>query len=155
MPDHKHPPGPPMALVNMRQGVHHVIAFGHNDACRHQATIDVSKYPDDVEVRGSSVVSNAASTVGAGVGSTCGPTGQRNRRGRPGCGTIETMARWSVDLIRMRMKRLGTVVAANDADPIKKRWRFFVALGHAFHLTWPVYQMRQPAASIPCRPAGV
>jgi hypothetical protein len=25
-------------------------AFCHNDACRHQAAIDVSKYPDDVEV---------------------------------------------------------------------------------------------------------
>ena len=48
------------------------------------------------------------------------------------------MPRWSVDLIRKRLKRLGTVVAANEADAIKKRWRFFVALGHAFQLTWPV-----------------
>ena len=42
------------------------------------------------------------------------------------------MPRWSVDLIRKRLKRLGTVMAANEADAIKKRWRFFVALGHAF-----------------------
>ena len=42
----KHPPGPPMDLANMRaQGVHHLIAFCHNDACRHQAVIDVSSYP--------------------------------------------------------------------------------------------------------------
>jgi hypothetical protein len=34
----KHPPGPPMDLANMRaQGVHHLIAFCLNDACRHQA----------------------------------------------------------------------------------------------------------------------
>jgi hypothetical protein len=26
-----------------RQGVHHLIAFCHNDACRHQALIDVSE----------------------------------------------------------------------------------------------------------------
>jgi hypothetical protein len=33
-----------------RIGVHHLIGFGLNDACRHPALIDVSKYPDDVEV---------------------------------------------------------------------------------------------------------
>jgi hypothetical protein len=48
----KHPPGPPMTLANMRrQGVHHLIAYCLNDSCRHQAIIDVSRYPDDVEVR--------------------------------------------------------------------------------------------------------
>jgi hypothetical protein len=32
----KHPPGPPMTPANMReQGVHHLIAVSHNDACRH------------------------------------------------------------------------------------------------------------------------
>jgi len=37
-----------MTLGNMReQGVHHLIAFCLNDACRHQALIDVSKYPGD------------------------------------------------------------------------------------------------------------
>jgi hypothetical protein len=47
----KHPPGPLMTLGNMRrQGVHHLIAFCLNDTCRHQALIDVSSYPDEVEV---------------------------------------------------------------------------------------------------------
>jgi hypothetical protein len=33
-------------------GVHHLIAFCLNDACRHQAIIDVSSYPaDNTEVR--------------------------------------------------------------------------------------------------------
>jgi hypothetical protein len=30
--------------------VHHLIAFCLHDACRHQALIDVSSYPGDVEV---------------------------------------------------------------------------------------------------------
>ena len=47
----KHPPGPPMTLGNMRrQGVRHLIAHCLNDACRHHALIDVSKYPADTEV---------------------------------------------------------------------------------------------------------
>ena len=47
----KHPPGPPLDLANMReQDVNHLIAFCHNDACRHQALIDVSKYPGDTLV---------------------------------------------------------------------------------------------------------
>ena len=47
----KHPPGPPMTLANMRrQGVHHLIAYCLNDSCRHQAVIDVSKYPGDTPV---------------------------------------------------------------------------------------------------------
>ena len=47
----KHPPGPPMDLANMRrQGVRNLVAHCLNDACRHQALIDVSKYADDVEV---------------------------------------------------------------------------------------------------------
>jgi hypothetical protein len=51
----KHPLGPPMTLGDMRrQGVRHLIAFCHNDACRHQAIIDVSSYPDDIEVPRSS-----------------------------------------------------------------------------------------------------
>jgi hypothetical protein len=45
------PPGPPMTLGNMRElGVHYLIGFCHNDACRHQALIDVSDCPDQVEV---------------------------------------------------------------------------------------------------------
>ena len=47
----KHPPGPPMTLANMyEQGVHHLIAFCLNDACRHHALIDVSSYPPDTPV---------------------------------------------------------------------------------------------------------
>jgi len=32
-------------------GVQHLIAYCVRDACRHQGLIDVSMYPDDVEVR--------------------------------------------------------------------------------------------------------
>ena len=47
----KHLPGPPMDLANMRQnGVRRLIAYCLNDACRHTALIDVSGYPDAVEV---------------------------------------------------------------------------------------------------------
>jgi hypothetical protein len=47
----EHPPGPPMTLGNMRElGVRNLIAYCHNDACRHQALVDVSAYADDVEV---------------------------------------------------------------------------------------------------------
>jgi len=45
------PPGSPMTLGNMRQlGVHHLLTTCLSDACRHQGLIDVSKYPDDIEV---------------------------------------------------------------------------------------------------------
>ena len=44
-----HPPGPPMDLANMfAQGIRHLIAYCHNDACRHQGSIDVSSYPPDL-----------------------------------------------------------------------------------------------------------
>ena len=47
----KHPPGPPMTLGNMReQGVRRLIAFCLNDACHHQALIDVLTYPGDTPV---------------------------------------------------------------------------------------------------------
>jgi hypothetical protein len=40
-----------MDLADMReQSVTHLVAFCHNDACRHQALIDVSKYPGDTSV---------------------------------------------------------------------------------------------------------
>jgi hypothetical protein len=40
-----------MTLGNMRElGVRHLIGYCLNDACRHQALIDVSEYPGDVEV---------------------------------------------------------------------------------------------------------
>jgi hypothetical protein len=71
----KHPAGPPMTLGNMRAlGVHRPIAFCHNNACRHQALVDVSHYPDDVEVplfrrRGSAAISER-------VMLTCGRIGK-------------------------------------------------------------------------------
>ena len=44
-------PGPPMTLGNMRElGVQRLIASCLNDACRHVALIDVSKYPAETEV---------------------------------------------------------------------------------------------------------
>jgi hypothetical protein len=47
----KHPAGPPITLGNMRQlGVQNLVASCLNDACRHVALIDVSKYPEDTEV---------------------------------------------------------------------------------------------------------
>jgi hypothetical protein len=40
-----------MTLANMyEQGVRNLIAYRHNDACRHQAVIDVSNYPADIPV---------------------------------------------------------------------------------------------------------
>ena len=50
-PKSKQPHGPPMTLGNMRElGVQHLMAFCHNNGCRHQARIDVSKCPDETEV---------------------------------------------------------------------------------------------------------
>ena len=34
----------------MEQGVHHLIAYCLNNACRHQAVIDVSSYPPETPV---------------------------------------------------------------------------------------------------------
>ena len=46
----KRPPGEPMTLCNVRHlGVQRLVATCLNDAS-HQGLIDVSKYPDDVEV---------------------------------------------------------------------------------------------------------
>jgi hypothetical protein len=40
-----------MTLGNMRDlGVHHLIGYCHNDACRHKALIEVSNYPAETEV---------------------------------------------------------------------------------------------------------
>jgi hypothetical protein len=40
-----------MTLGNMRElGVQNLVAFCLNDACRHQALIDVSSYPAETEV---------------------------------------------------------------------------------------------------------
>jgi hypothetical protein len=47
----KHPPGEPMTLGNMRAlGVRRLIASCLNDACRHEALIDVGSYAADTEV---------------------------------------------------------------------------------------------------------
>jgi hypothetical protein len=44
-------PREPMTLGNMRQlGVQRLVAYCLNPSCRHEGLIDVSKYPDDVEV---------------------------------------------------------------------------------------------------------
>jgi hypothetical protein len=42
---------PPMTLGNMRHlGVQRLIASSLNPSCRHEALIDVSKYPEETEV---------------------------------------------------------------------------------------------------------
>ena len=47
----KQPAGPPMTFGNMRRlGVQRLVAYCLRDACRHKGLIDVSKFPDDVEV---------------------------------------------------------------------------------------------------------
>jgi hypothetical protein len=47
----KQPSGPPMTLGNMRElGVQRLLASCLNEDCRHQALIDVSKYPAETEV---------------------------------------------------------------------------------------------------------
>ena len=40
-------------------GVQRLVATWLNDACRHQGVIDVSKYPDDIEVQRSGVLARA------------------------------------------------------------------------------------------------
>jgi hypothetical protein len=47
----KHETGLPMDLANMRrQGVRRLIAFCLNDVCRHQAVIEVWRYPPETEI---------------------------------------------------------------------------------------------------------
>jgi hypothetical protein len=42
---------PPMPFGNMRaQGVHHLIGYCLNNACRHWGLIEVSGYHDDIEI---------------------------------------------------------------------------------------------------------
>ena len=51
MAQRKHEPGPPMDLANMRrQGVRTLMAYCLNDACRHQAVIEVWSYPPETEI---------------------------------------------------------------------------------------------------------
>jgi hypothetical protein len=61
--------GPPMTLGKLRQlGVQRLVAYYLRDPCRHQGLIDVSKYPDDVEV---------PSFAGKIVCAKCGARGRR------------------------------------------------------------------------------
>jgi hypothetical protein len=47
----KRPAGPAMTLGNMRAlGVQRLVASCLNPSCRHEALIDVSKYPEETEV---------------------------------------------------------------------------------------------------------
>jgi hypothetical protein len=67
-PKPKQPPGPPMTLGNMRAlGVQRLVASCLNDACRHTALIDVSKFADDVEVP------SLAQKIVCAKCSACGP----------------------------------------------------------------------------------
>jgi transposase len=77
----KHRPadGPP----NMReQSVGHLIAFRLNDACRHQALIDVSGYPNDTPVPWFQSKINAASAASTNRSFECS-TPDRNRHREP------------------------------------------------------------------------
>jgi hypothetical protein len=72
-----------MTLGNMRElGVPHLIAFCLNDACRHQALIDVSAYGDDVEVPSFQRRVKCGECGSKEGGSTCGRTGKNSRPGR-------------------------------------------------------------------------
>ena len=47
----KHPAGPPMTLGDMRElGVQRLLVSCLNRECRHEALLDVSSYPGDMEV---------------------------------------------------------------------------------------------------------
>ena len=52
MAQRKHEPSPPMGPRQYARAreVHHLIAYCLNNACRHQAIIDVSSYPGDTLV---------------------------------------------------------------------------------------------------------
>jgi hypothetical protein len=72
-----------MTLGNMRElGVQRLIASCLNDACRHVALIDVSKYPADTEVPWfrSRVVCAKCGSRGNKIDAR--PTGKSSRRNR-------------------------------------------------------------------------
>ena len=51
MAERKNPPGSAMTLANMRGlAVRRLLVSCLNDACRHQALINVSNYPPETEV---------------------------------------------------------------------------------------------------------
>ena len=83
-PNPKQPPGPPMTLGNMRHlGVHRLIAYCLNPACRHEGLIDVAKYADDdVEVPFFSNKSFAPSVARVVGTLTCGRIGKSSLRCR-------------------------------------------------------------------------
>jgi transposase len=86
MAKQRQPPGPPMTLGDMRElGVRNLIAFCLNDACRHQALINVDAYPADTEVPwfARKVVCNKCGARGRHI--DVRPIGKSNRRGRPCC----------------------------------------------------------------------
>ena len=66
-------PGPPMTLGNMRQqGVDHLIAFCHNDACRHRSAdrrVEVSRRLDRCPAKLERVAGNAG---GLGIAPSLG-----------------------------------------------------------------------------------
>ena len=74
---------PPITFGNMReQGVQHLLASCLNDACRHQALIDVSSYPPATEVHWFKTRVTCGKSAGAATRSTCVPTG-KNEPGMP------------------------------------------------------------------------
>jgi hypothetical protein len=70
-----------MTLGNMRHlNVHRLVAYCLNPSCRHEGLIDVSKYPDDIEVP-----SFGRMVVCAKCGARdrhIGPTGKSSRHAR-------------------------------------------------------------------------
>ena len=76
----RHEPGPPMDLANMRrQGVRRLIAFCLNDACRHQALIEVWSYSPETEIAYFKRRVVCAKCGARATRSTCGRTGKRRR----------------------------------------------------------------------------
>jgi hypothetical protein len=69
------PPGPPMTLGNRRElGCGTLVGYCLNDACCHQALIDVSKYPNDVEVPSFQRRIKCGNVVDVNAGWTCART---------------------------------------------------------------------------------
>jgi hypothetical protein len=94
----RHPPGPPMDLANMReQGVAQLIAFCHNDACRHQAVIDAAKYPGDT------LVSWFKGRI------KCGKCGRRGSPSSRGCSRCRRCSHR-----RQRRRGVSSLMSRND-----------------------------------------
>jgi len=72
-----------MDLGNMRKlGVQRLVATCLNDACRHQGLIDVSKYPDNVEVPehlGTVIAANEKEAIKAAIAIYAIEPARRNR----------------------------------------------------------------------------